>query len=225
MNKSAVSLAALTLAALSWNQVPALRTSEPPMTLKEESLTLEYNATVGDVVVKANAECEVALDRVEVRNPHGSAIFNVRSQGGRGIALSSLKLETQESDLATLCLICPEGHYDMRAVTVDGRAVLGGAELTHELPAVPEILFPLDGDHGIAPEVTVRWALDPQADGYRVTLEQDENDGLVVNLPPGNNSFTVPAYVLAPQRRTRLEVGAIGPNGNTSAVEVLFRTR
>ena len=73
--------------------------------------------------------------------------------------------------------------------------------------------------------IVVSWTSDPSTVAHRVILEQDENDGLVVQLPAGANEFRVPDGFLLPGTETHVEVGAVAANGNTTLVEVGFSTR
>ena len=77
----------------------------------------------------------------------------------------------------------------------------------------------------VSTNLTVSWVPDPEARAYRVILEQGETDGLTAVLPARSSSFQVPDGILAPGTESHVEVGAIGPNGNCTLVEVSFTTR
>ena len=108
---------------------------------------------------------------------------------------------------------------------MSGRLVQGSANLDHGLVAAPVITHPLAGEASVPlGNLVVDWIPDPQAVGYTIDLEQDENDGLKANLKAGASSFQVPAGVLDPNTPTRLEIQAIGPNGNRTTSEIRFTT-
>jgi hypothetical protein len=195
-----------------------------PAPLKEEAITIEYNATRGEAALTLEAESEESLERVSVQSPYGAPVLALGSLSAP-FALSGFKLESQEGSLASVLAMYPEGTYDIRARTVEGRPARGKAQLRHHLPPAPAIAYPLEGSVGIpSQQLTVSWVAGEDVDGFRVTLEQDENDGLTVVLPRDASSLRVPEGVLAPHAQTHLEVGAIHRNGNCTMVEVFFET-
>jgi hypothetical protein len=194
--------------------------------LKEEAMVITYNEAMDEAAIAVEAESEQPLDRVDVRDPHGASTVALRAAGGEGLALSGFQVETRESTAAELFATYPEGVYDMRARVVDGRSARGAAVLSHQLLRAPVMVYPLEGARNVPTEhLRVRWIANPHAVGYRLSLEQGENDGLTVVLPPGKDSFEVPDGVLAPATPTHLEVAAIAANRNRTLVEVSFTTR
>ena len=223
MYKSTIALAVVTLAPLGWQQ--ELQQFPPYLQLKDEQMILEYDANTDEVVVIVEGESEEALIQVEVRTPSGSPIIKLTSQETQGLALQSFMVETLESSYAEVLQAFAEGIYDIRARTVDGEPMLGSVALSHALPPAPVITYPVEGDTNVpTSNFTVSWVPDPEASGYRVSLEQNDNDGLTVELPAGTGVFHVPDGILKPGTRTFVEVGAIGLNGNCTLVEVGFRT-
>lgn len=215
--------ASVALVCLGWTSAA---TNGPSVALKEEQVTIEYNATLGDAVVRVEAECEESLSRVETRNPSSQLVLRTATDPYQGIATSGLKWESQETDLVSLRQLFPEGAYRFKARTSGGLAATGSAVLSHQILEPTELIYP---QHGLldvpATNLTVTWVADPQAAAYHVSLEQDENDGLIVKLPAGSSSLQVPSGALAPGRRAKLEVAAIAANGNATVVEILFRTQ
>ena len=221
MYRSTITLAVLALAASGQQQ----QLDRPILRLQEEQMILEYTATEDVAVVIVEAQAGVGLDRVEIRDPSGVPVFELLAPGRQGLSLQGFLVETRESGIASLYATYDEGVYQLRARAVDGRPVLGSAVFSHELPAPPVVVFPSEGATDVpTKDLRVAWDPDPQAQGYRVVLEQDENDGLTVVLPEGSGSFQVPDGFLAPGTETLLEVGAIGSNGNCTLVEVTFTT-
>jgi hypothetical protein len=140
--------------------------------------------------------------------------------------LSGLMIELRETSLQTLFENYAEGEYGIRATTVGGNVVAGRARLSFDLPAAPRIHYPPPGATGVTTsDLSVLWLADRSAASYFVQLEQGETDLLAVNLPAGRSSLRVPPGILARGVETRLEIAAIAPNGNRTAVETVFTTR
>ena len=192
--------------------------------LKEETMRLEYTAAVDEAVLIVEAESESGLGRVEVRGPNGAPIFKLRKGDARSFALSGFMVETLETSAASLFAAYPEGVYNVRAWTLEGQQLRGSAELSHDLLPAPIAVYPFEGAVNVSTTPLVVWIGDPEATGYRVVLEQNENDGLMAELSADTNSFQVPEGILAPDTRSQLEIGAIGSNGNSTLVEISFFT-
>lgn len=193
--------------------------------LKEEKMILEYNSTLGEAVVRVEAESEEELGRVQVSKPDGERLFMLAAPSGTPGGLQGFKIELQEGSLTSMLSTYAEGTYDIRAWTTSGKLAQGEAMLSLDLPSAPRVIYPFEG--AIAPHsgLVVHWLADRSASGYRVQMEQDENDGLVIQLPPGRSSLRIPDGVLARGTETQLEVAALGSNGNRTIAEVHFTTR
>ena len=193
--------------------------------LKEERIFIEYTANLNEAVVKMEAESEAGLRTVEVLGPSGAKALSIRAQqlGGRSIA--GFNVETHETTLSELLQTYGEGRYPMRAVTEQGALALGSAVLSHELLPAPLITYPLEGMVGVPTKgMTLTWEPMEAAAGYTVVLEQNDNDGLVAQMPAGSSSFQVPDGFLLPGTETMAEVIVIAPSGNCSLIEVSFMT-
>lgn len=219
MWKPVITGAALALAASSW---PGAGGDEAALEFRSATMCVEYDATAGEAVVLFEAESEATLGGVEVRTPSGQPVFELRARPGSGLA--EFRVSSQKLELGDLLETYQQGDSRLRARAMDGRTVTGSAELSLGLLAAPVVQHPLDGTNGVPTNLDVQWVGDPGASRYRVVIEQNENDGLIVELPGSADSFQVPAGVLAPGTRTRVEIGAIGRNGNCTVVEVAFRT-
>lgn len=218
MVKSSLTIALVTLSTLGWMQ----ERRRPSLPLSESSMTIELMAG-GEAVVRIEAESEEELEEVRVRRPSGESFLELQSVNQRG--LSGLMIELNETSLETLLQNYTEGDYAIRATTVGGNLVVGSARLAFDLPAAPQVFYPPHGAVGVTTsDLNVRWLADRSAVSYFVQLEQGETDLLAVNLPASRNSMRVPPGVLARGVETRLEVAAIAPNGNRTAVETVFVT-
>lgn len=222
MYKVITTLGAFALASL---DLPIAK-NDTALRLKEETMSLEYTATADEVVLVMSAESEESLSSIDVRDPKGASVLKMRAAGGRKLALSGYTVESQETSFAEFFGTYSEGLYRIHARTADGRDVKGQALLSYTLPAAPEMVYPLEGAVDVpASGLVIRWKADASAAGYQVVLEQDENDGLSVALPPGTDSFQVPDGVLHPHTKTQVEVAVIGENGNRTLVEIACATR
>ena len=215
-------LAALTLAALGGEPRTA---PEPPPALVEERVLIKYVPALDEASVLVDAESDVALDRVEVRDPSGRVVFRIGAPGGPDFALSDFVIESQETTLEQIRKSYPAGVYHIRARRIDGRASTGAAALGHEVLDEPEVIYPTQGAGDVpVKNMTVHWNNDPKAELYKLMIEQEDNDGLDITLPSNTSSFTVPDGVLAPRTETQVEIIAIHANGNQTSVEIEFTT-
>jgi len=221
MTKSILALSALALASYATQQ----ERYNPVHLLKEELMTIEFTATANEAVLRMEAESEVELKYIQIRNPDNEPIFEMRAHRATNHALSGFSVEMQEATAPEIFADYPEGIYDIRGRTVDGALALGRAYLSHELPLAPEIYYPYEGARSVPVSgLTLSWMPDESVEGYVVNLEQGESDGLTVKLPPGSDSFTVPDGILLPGTLSQFELGAMGPHGNCTLVEVYFLT-
>ena len=221
MLKPTLALTTLTLATLGFQR----ESDGPSLPFEEQTMIIEYLVATDEAVVKIDAEGGSRLERIEVRDPSGRAVLKLGVPEAPGRGVSGILIETLETPANAVFKDYPEGAYDLRGRTMDGRQMRGAVTLSHDLLPAPVVLFPHEGAVGVPVSFVARWSLDPKAEGYVVEFEQDENDGLVVELPAGTSSFLVPPGVLAPGKASHFEVGAVGPNGNITLVETQFVTR
>lgn len=222
MYKSILVISLLSLTAMGW-QRQGLRSGPR---LKEERMIIEHNVTLGEAVVRVEAESEEELDRVQVTRPDGEHLFVLTASNGPVHGLSGFKIELQETSLESIFATYAEGGYDIRATTRSGRWAQGTAVLSLDLAPVPRVLYPQEDAVGVSTSnLVVRWVADRHASGYRLQLEQGETDGLAIQLPPGSHSFRVPSGFLLRGVETQLELAAIASNGNRTVTEIHFTTR
>jgi hypothetical protein len=221
MVKSILALACVALAAVGWQPRP----ERPTLQFAGERMNLEYAPQEDEAVLVASAESDTSLARVDVRGPLGESVLRMQAGDGQALGISGFQVETLESEASVLFLAFPEGVYDLRGRSVDGSIVHGSAVLSHELLPAPIVTYPSEGAANVPTSgLVVTWVADSQALGYRVILEQDDNDGLSVELPAGTDSFAVPDGILEAGKETLLEVAAIAPSRNSTLTEVAFTT-
>ena len=113
----------------------------------------------------------------------------------------------------------------MRARTENGLPAIGGAVLAHDLLDEPQAIYPFEGAINVPINgLTLKWKNDPEALGYTVILEQDDNDGLAIEMPAGSSSLDVPDGFLKAGTETFFEISALGPSGNRTILETQFTT-
>jgi hypothetical protein len=219
MVKSMIAFPILLLAALGWMQ----ERRRPMFALGSGEMTVEWTPG-GEAILRLVAESERQLEQVRIFRPDGGNLIELGADTGVQHGVSGLEIELREPDLATLLANYAEGAYDIQALSVRGDLALGSARLSFDLPAAPRILHPRPGAVVHGSGLTVYWRGDGAADSYEVQLEQGDDDGLRIRLPPMQSSFRVPDRFLRPGTETSLEITAIGENGNRTVSEVLFMT-
>jgi len=220
----AVTAAALATTAMSPTSPQWERAERLPLAALEEGQMVVEWSPGKEAVVKVSAESDVSLDSVCIVRPDGEPLLDLTAGSRSASRLAGLDLEFREDDLDALRAGYAEGRYGLRAVTVDGELAVGTAELSFELPPAPRVLFPRDGMVVQAGNVTVSWVADAGVEAYEIEVEQGENDGLVIRLPPEQTSLRVPFGLLARGLATTLDVVAIAANGNRTVTEIEFFT-
>lgn len=193
---------------------------------KEERLVIEYTASAGEAALVMSAESEVPLGRVALSDPRGGIALRLQAGTGRNLSLSGFKVESRESTLDELLAAYPPGRYGFGGCTAQGDAIFGSANLVHDLPRPARILWPVEGATDVSTEdLVVRWEGDPSATGFHVILEQGDNDGIAIQVPPGTDSLAIPGGILESGTETLLEIATIAAGGNRTLFEVKFTTR
>ena len=227
MSKTTLAISLFALTAIGRQQ---LGTGAPgsvaPFPLQEERMFIEHNVSLGEAVVRVEAESEEELDRIQVDKPDGEQLFALAAPTGKTRGLSGFEIELDEDSLASVLATYAAGDYDIHARTADGRAAEGSARLSLDLPPAPQLIYPQDGAVDVPTSgLVVRWHPDRWASGYHVQMEQGESDGLAIQVPPGRNSLRIPDGLLARGTATQLEIAAIGPGGNRTVIGVHFTTQ
>jgi hypothetical protein len=164
----------------------------------------------------------------------------LRKQGLTELNFESAEPTFDELAPAEFLARFPEGIYDIEAITLDGEELESEVEVSHVLPAPPEIVSPAmaacDDPVDVPPgPVTLDWnAVETshptigtpdqpvEVERYEVALERPGSDlELFVELPPEVTSFEVPAIFLTPGV-VKFEVLVKAENGNRTAEESCF---
>lgn len=221
MSHSSLVVPLVAVLSLGAAQAPA----RPAMPLAAAKMWVEC-VQGGEVVVRIQAESDEPLGSLRVLRPDGTPLLELRSGvvGGVKDFQAEIPVRIEGGPVTAM----QEGMHEIRGLTSSGRVAVGQARLSLALPRAPLVLFPRPGQSGVSAQgLTVLWAPERRASGATyVELEQEDNDGLALTVPPGRNSFRVPDGILRAGTATHLEVAAIDPaSGNRTVVEVPFFTR
>jgi hypothetical protein len=109
--------------------------------------------------------------RLEVFDPNGQKIFDVRGSGSVGnqgvteLFFESAEPSFAEQSLGELFTRFPAGNHTFKGTTVDGQTLNGKAPLKHNIPAGPEIVFPV-GDAVLSPTAPIVIDWEPVANPF-----------------------------------------------------------
>jgi hypothetical protein len=189
-------------------------------------LFLEYNSTDEDAGVQAFFDGE-AWKQVSITDPSGEEIVHFSASGDmQQLGLTELFFESAEPSPEEVLSKFDEGRYRFDGTTVDGKAIRGTAQLSHDLPPAAT-LRPEDGAVVDPHDTVVSWSHpDPGSlQGYEVIVErEDEERKMSVELGPDATSMRVPAEFMAPGAEYKAEILALGSNGNKTITERSFET-
>ncbi len=233
-----------------WAEVSAwLKGTKDVIKLGDASIIIEVNATDGD------AGFQIFLDgdgwrNARVYDSNGARILKVSATGGvRNIGggtelfMESSEPEYEDLDaMQALIDLLPEGEYFFLARTTDNNWATGTAELTHDIPAAPEIVTPTPPETegectaGVfLDSAVIEW--DPvetdiwgesgiEIEGYQVIVEAEEDPAreFMVVVPAETTAVTVPMEVLGEGGEFKFEILAIEESGNQTITESCFET-
>ena len=187
----------------------------------EARIYFEFNQTDNDLGV------HVVMDgdnwrKMRIENPDERTIFQVKGKGPyHDLGLTELFFEGAEPNLEDVPLDellarFPEGAYEFEGTTVEQEEMESCGELSHAIPAGPEVEASVSGD-----QVVIRWdevTTNPpgfpdrpiEIAGYQVLVES-----LQVTLPASARQLTLPPeFVATLEGEIEYEVLAIEENGN-----------
>lgn len=195
-------------------------------------LKIELNATDGD------AGIQVFLDgapwkSMSIYDPLGERVFTTTTkgrfaeQGGTELFLESAEPDFSELPLEEFLARFPAGTYQFRGQGLEGERYVGSAQLTHNLPDGPHLLFPIEGAGPVDPNATVlMWEPVGPANGSPIIAYQvivaHSGTGITalpkivldITLPPTVTQLPIPAGFLQPATDYEWEVLAIEAGGN-----------
>ena len=210
--------------------------------IADARLKFEINATDHDGGLQVFLDAE-QWKRMSIFDSSGRRIFTTTTQGimakqgGTELFLETAEPTFDELSLEQLLKRWPAGRYQFRGVGLDGEVMKGTARLTHDLPAGPALVSPLEGGEPQDPAHTVvRWKRVPPPNGspiigYQVLIVRPDTGlkalpkvTLDVMMPPTATRLRVPPGFLKPGTEYEWEVLAIEKGGNQTLSSSTFVT-
>ncbi len=243
---ASVAIAALVLAAAApvswagnWNDNEP---EEKIVALKDARLKIEMNATDGDAGIHVYADGDT-WKSIDIYDPLGRMIFRATmrgrfaKQGGTELFIESAEPNFSQLTLVDFLKRFPEGQYQFKGKGTEGETLVGTATLTHNLPAGPELVSPLEGGALVdLNNAVVTWKPVGPANGspivgYQVAVVQSPSTipaipkiVLDVVLPATATSMIVPSVFLRPNTQYSWQVLAIEASGNQTLSSSFFQT-
>ena len=209
-------------------------------------LYVEYNATDNDIGVHGAFD-DHGYSQLCVYDPGGVQVLAFRPRAQmEDLAMGGIFFESREPPISEFSIedlktTFPEGEYQVRGTTFDGRSLGGAATFTHDIPNPPRITAPIE--RAVVPtaglvvtwdEVTETIDGDPAAiTAYEVIITkesapEDPHGWSVpifdVHVGPDRRSLTVPDEFLDPASEYELEVLALEVSGNQTIAVSFFET-
>jgi hypothetical protein len=235
-----------------WAEVSAwLKETKDVIELGDASIIIEVNGTDGDAGFQVFLDGD-GWENARVYDSNGIRILRVSATagvrnigGGTELFMESSEPEYEDLDgMQALIELLPEGEYFFLARTTDNNWATSTAELTHDIPAEPEIVTPAPPDNedecstGVfVDSAVIEW--DPletdiwggseiEIEGCQVIVEALAEDGpdryFSVTVPADTTMVTVPEEVLAAGMEFKFEILAIEESGNQTITESCFET-
>jgi hypothetical protein len=207
--------------------------------LDEAAIFIEINDTDGDAGIQLFLDGE-GWEKMQIVSPDGNVLVDIEAgdsaqiQGLTEAFFESAEPSFDEQPLSEFLALWPEGRYLIRGRTNDGIPLRARVTLTHDLPAAPLLVLPIEDDEEVDPEETViEWVTVPDPPGseivsYEVIVETDDDDApfreFRVILDADATSVEVPAAFMKPGTDYKYEVIAKEASGNQTISEREFAT-
>ena len=164
----------------------------------------------------------------------------------KGLTMAGIFFESREPPAAEFSFKdleakFPEGQYQVRGLSFDGKALIGSATFTHAVPAQPTVTAPLNGAVVSTNNLAVTWEdVTKTVDGDPVTItgyeviitkvKNSDSNGFSqpvfdVHVPADRNSLAVSVEFLEPGTEYELEVLALEVSGNQTITVSSFTTQ
>jgi hypothetical protein len=227
------------------DQVECAPSPGKTQTIAAAKLIIEFNSTDNDIGVHGGFD-DHGWSELCVYAPDGTQVLAVKPQGQlldltmAGIFFESREPPAKEFSFDDLKAEFPEGLYQVRGVTFEGKGLTGAATFTHDVPASPVVNSPVDGAVVPVDGLVFDWeAVTETVDGGPVTitgyevivtkLDAEDPNGFStptydVHVPSDVNSLPVPAEFLEPGTEYEFEVLALEVSGNQTITSGFFET-
>ncbi len=215
-------------------------------------LIIEFNSTDDDVGVHGAFD-DHGWSELCVFDPSGKPIAAFDPQGQlntltmAGVFFESREPPAEEYSMKDLAAAFPEGKYKVRGTTFEGKALVGSATFTHDVPAPPTITSPALAAEPEQPGpaisrqgLTIEWLPvtetvtgDPvHITGYEIIVTKVDHvdpNGFSrpiydVHVPAALDSLSVPAEFLEPNTVYEVELLALEESGNQTITVGFFLT-
>lgn len=180
------------------------------------SVTVEANATDGDLKVLLSYAADVDIHRLVVCAPNGREILRLSGPAVPSRGVFEFEGEGRSHD--TLIGDCPPGTYGFEALLEQGSCFVE-AQLSYRVPSAPEV-SPHRGAVIETQEARIQWLPVDGAVAYVVELEQGSLSQSW-RVDSETRSVVVPAQ-FARGPMCSVDVAAVSANGNTCVVESSF---
>ncbi len=215
------------------------------VTIATAKLIIEYNSTDEDIGVHGAFD-DHGWSELCVYDPNGRQVLAVKPQAQlkdltmAGIFFESREPPSAEFSFKELEAKFPEGQYQVRGITFDGKRLTGSATFTHDVPAPPTVTSPQEGAVVSIADLVIEWEdVIETVDGEPVTItgyevivtkvEHTDPHGFSrpifdVHVPADRNTLAVPIEFLEPGTEYELEVLALEVSGNQTITVSSFNT-
>lgn len=209
--------------------------------IKDARLKIELNATDQDAGVQVFIDAD-PWKTMDIFDPYGRMIFRATNrgrlakQGGTELFLESGEPNFSEVPLEEFLKRFPQGNYRIVGRGLNGEKYVGSAKFTHNIPAGPLLVSPVEGAVVDPHNTVVMWqpVAAPNGSpiiGYQVLVVKPDSGLpaipkiiLDVMMPATATSMTVPPGFLLPDSEYEWEVLAIENGGNQTLSGGHFRT-
>lgn len=185
-------------------------------------LRLEQNLLDKDVEVKFDIVTKQGgVAALQVTAPDGRVVIDFKSPGSK-FGMRHLELESPEpANDGRIQADFPEGVYRFVGTTNRGSKLEATKTLSHRLPPAPQMISPQPEQKDVPLVGTkVRWKPMPGIAQYVVILENEQSGREITAILSGTtNAFSVPTGFLIAGADYKVEIGAVGKNGNRTFVE------
>jgi hypothetical protein len=183
---------------------------------------LERNLTDNDAEAVFEASTAGAgMTALDIIAPGGRKVISLEAPDAK-LGLRHVTCETPEpKNMERLLSEFPAGLYQFTGTTASGHKLHGQAELSHAFPAAASVVHPSGGDKAVPLSGRIiQWAPVKDVRAWIVVIGQESTGREVrANLSGSSTSFVVPEGFMSPGTEYKLELGAVGKNGNTSFIE------
>jgi hypothetical protein len=194
---------------------------------EKAQLRMEQNLTDKDVEVKFIVTSKNAgIAALQITAPDGRVVVDFKSPSSK-FGIRNLELETPEpGNDGKVQADFPEGVYRFDGTTTKGDKMQATATLSHALPPATQVISPRpEQDDVPIVGAKVTWKPMPGIAQFVVILEDGKSGQETAAILSGTkNEFSVPAGFLIAGAEYKVEIGAVGKNGNRTFVEYEITT-